>query len=69
MVNTAVIITHLIANTSRSTLLMLVSALVGGHSKIQAIYGHALAHDYRSVAIHDDDDWLLFMMMITDCYS
>ncbi len=36
----------------RSTLLMLVSALMG-HARIQAIYGHALAQDYRFFSYGD----------------
>jgi len=40
-------LTPFLPRKHRSTLLMLVSALVGGHKRIQDIYLHALDNDYR----------------------
>eukprot|EP00802_Teleaulax_amphioxeia_P011917 Tamp_11955.p1 GENE.Tamp_11955~~Tamp_11955.p1 ORF type:complete len:552 (+),score=60.62 Tamp_11955:170-1657(+) len=39
----------------RSTLLMLVSALVGGHGRIHEIYRHALDRDYRFLSYGDSN--------------
>ena len=46
---------YLFTNTHqpRSTLMMLVSALVGGHEQILRIYKHALDHDYRFLSYGD----------------
>mmetsp|Transcript_50037 Transcript_50037/g.73491 ORF Transcript_50037/g.73491 Transcript_50037/m.73491 type:complete len:284 (-) Transcript_50037:143-994(-) len=48
---------YLFTNTHqpRSTLLMLVSALVGGHKRIQDIYLHALDNDYRFLSYGDSN--------------
>jgi len=45
--STLLMVCLLMVYLARSTLLMLVSALLGGHERMRAVYGHALDHEYR----------------------